>query len=317
MRTMVAALAGACVIGGLLLVAAGLTPTTTPRTVRRVAGPRLTARISRDRARSGWDRWRWASAVVAALAAWALTGWPVAGLIAAGTVVGLPVLLSTSQVAARTIERVEAVEAWTRRLADVLVIGVGLEQAISVTVRACPAPIQTEVAALAARLSAQWPTEAALRAFADDLDDATGDLVVAALILAARRRGPGLARVLSSLADSVAEDVAVRRKVEAERAKPRTTARAVTLITLGVAAVGALNGTYLRPYGTLLGQLVLTCIAVGFVACLAWMRALTLSTPAPRLLTTTTALSTGRSPRPAGSLGSPRSGRRRPRAVPS
>ena len=95
-----------------------------------------------------------------------------------------------------------------------------------------------EVSALAARLAARWPTETALRAFADDLDDATGDLVVATLILGARRRGPGLARVLTAVADSVAEEVAMRRKVEAERAKPRTTARAVTLITLGVVAVG-------------------------------------------------------------------------------
>ena len=101
-----------------------------------------------------------------------------------------------------------------------------------------------------------------MRAFADDLDDATGDLIVATLILGARRRGPGLARVLSAVADSVAEEVAMRRKVEAERAKPRTTARAVTLITLGVVAVGSLNGTYLAPYRTLLGQLVLVVITL-------------------------------------------------------
>ena len=55
----------------------------------------------------------------------------------------------------------------------------------------------------------------------------------------------------------------MRRKVEAERAKPRATARAVTLITLGVVLVGALNGTYLAPYGTPLGQLVLAVITPG------------------------------------------------------
>lgn len=286
MRSIVAALAGACLFGGMLLVVAGILPTATRPTPRRKAFPRRRNPIGRQPLGSGWGRWRWVVTVVAGLAVWASTGWPVAGLITAVTVMGLPVLLSTSRVAARSIDRVEAVEAWTRRLADVLVIGVGLEQAIAATVRSCPAAIQREVGALAARLSANWPTEAALRAFADDLDDATGDLVVAALILAVRRRGPGLARVLGSLADSVAEDVAVRRKVEAERAKPRTTARAVTLITLGVVAVGALNGAYLRPYGTVLGQLVLACIALGFVACLAWMRALTLSTPAPRFLNT-------------------------------
>ena len=77
----------------------------------------------------------------------------------------------------------------------------------------------------------------------------------------------------------------MRRQVEAERAKPRTTARAVTLITLGVVAFGALNGTYLAPYTTPLGQLVLTVITLGFAAALGWMRAITLSTPDPRLFT--------------------------------
>ena len=119
---------------------------------------------------------------------------------------------------------------------DVLVVGVGLEQAIAATVRTCP----SQCSRRSPRCRHGWPhvgpTESALRAFADDLDDATGDLIVATLILGARRRGPGLARVLAAVADSVAEEVAMRRKVEAERAKPRTTARAVTLITLGVVA---------------------------------------------------------------------------------
>ena len=51
----------------------------------------------------------------------------------------------------------------------------------------------------------------ALRAFADDLDDATGDLVAAYLILGARRRGAGLASVLQGLAESVAADARALR----------------------------------------------------------------------------------------------------------
>ena len=187
----------------------------------------------------------------------------------------------------------EALEEWTRRLSDVLVVGVGLEQAMAVTVRTCPALIENEVTALVARMQARWPTERALRAFAEDLDDATGDLVVATLILGSRRRGPGLARVLAAVADSVGEEVAMRRTVEAERAKPRATARAVTLITLGVVAVGSLNSTYFAPYGTALGQLVLAVITLGFIASLAWMRALTLSQPQPRLFLKVPAPGTG------------------------
>jgi tight adherence protein B len=276
-----AALAGAALSGGLILVAIGLRPTASYDNRAPAAWNRWSRRIPR----AGWSAWRWPAAGTALLVGWVLSGWPVVGLIVAVTVVGLPVLLGTSRQAARSIDRIEAVEEWTRRLADVLVVGVGLEQAIAVTARTSPEPVRAEIHALAARLSARWPTETALRSFAADLDDATGDLVAAALILAARRRGPGLARALTAVADAVAEQVRMRRRVEADRAKPRTTARAVTVITLVVVGVGALNGAYVHPYGTAVGQLVLAGTAAGFVAALAWMRALTLSPPPPRFLT--------------------------------
>ena len=82
--------------------------------------------------------------------------------------------------------------------------------------------------------------------FADDLDDATGDLVAANLIPRPpprRRRG----QRVESLAESVAADVRARRAIEADRAKPRATARWVTLITIGVLAVLALTGSYITP----------------------------------------------------------------------
>ena len=97
-----------------------------------------------------------------------------------------------------------------------------------------------------ARLRARWDTETALRAFADELDDATGDLIAANLILGARRRGAGLASVLEGLAESVAADVRARRQVEADRAKPRATARWVTLISASVLVVLALSGDVRR-----------------------------------------------------------------------
>jgi Flp pilus assembly protein TadB len=293
MTAVLAAVAGAILVAGVLLVVAGLFPALAP-----APAPHRTA-TTHPRSLPAGSTTRIVVAVAGAGVAWLVTGWPVAALIVAATVWGLPILLGTSTVAAAGIDRIEALEEWTRRLSDVLVVGVGLEQGIAATVRTCPQRLHGEVSALAARLDARWPTEAALRAFADDLDDATGDLVVATLILGARRRGPGLARVLAAVADSVAEEVAMRRRVEAERAKPRTTARAVTLITLGVVAVGALNGTYLAPYGTLLGQLVLAVIACGFIASLAWMRALTLTRPQPRLFQPTGATSLGDAADPA------------------
>jgi tight adherence protein B len=278
MTSLLAAAAGVLVASGLLLAVVGIRRTDRSPRVRtkRAGGARPHLVDARH------TRTLLAGAV--GLVVWAVSGWPVAGAVVTVTILGLPVLLGTGTAAARGIARVEAVEEWTRRVADVLVAGVGLEQALVASLSTCPEPIRAEVTALCARLSARWTPEQALRAFANEVDDAAADLVTAALVLASRRRGPGLARVLTSVADSVAEDVAVRRKVEAERAKPRATARAVTLITLGVVAVGALNGTYLAPYASGLGQVVLAVIAGGFVACLAWMRALTLSAPEPRFL---------------------------------
>ncbi|WP_149203870.1 type II secretion system F family protein [Actinotalea subterranea] len=280
MRPLLGGLAGAAAVAGLLLAFAGWRGTTDLL-------PPLPRRTRRTTPTAGWARWRWPIALAAGAFVWAISRWPVAGALTVTAVVGLPVLLSTTSAAQARITRVEAIEEWTRRLSDVLTSGTGLEQAITTTARSCPAPLRTEVGALVARLAARWPTERALRAFARDLHDPAGDLVVAALMLAAHRRGPGLASVLAGVAGSVGEDVAARRRIEAERARPRTTAKAVTVITLGMLAVGAVNGSYLAPYGDPLGQVVLAVISAGFVGCLLWMRRLALPAPEPRFLAPT------------------------------
>jgi Flp pilus assembly protein TadB len=271
----VAALAGGAIGLGVVLVIAGWVRTP-ERARRRVQRPSASV-FART-------HWQWGAAALVGFAVWAVSGWPVAGLTAAIAVVGLPSLLTTARTAARGIERIEGVEEWARRLADILSVGVGLEQAVTTSVRTVPDPIRSEVTTLAARLNARMPTEQALRLFSDDLNDATGDLVVAALLLGHRRRGPGVARTLSSVADAVADEVATRRRIEADRAKPRTTARAVTLITIGVACLGMLNREYVEPYGTPLGQLALLAIVGMFVGSLVWMRSLTLGKPQPRLI---------------------------------
>jgi hypothetical protein len=58
----------------------------------------------------------------------------------------------------------------------------------------------------------------------------------------------------------------------------------VTLITLGVVGLGALNSTYIRPYGSSLGQLVLAGLALAFASSLMWMRTISASASEPRFL---------------------------------
>lgn len=120
----------------------------------------------------------------------------------------------------------------------------------------------------------------------------------AALIMSAGDRGPGLAQALEDLSGTVREDVAKKRSIEADRAKPRTTMRWMTIITLGVVVAGFFVPSYTRPYSTLLGQLVLALLTCGFVGVLAAARQLGSFRRIPRFLVTDPA-STVRLPIPA------------------
>jgi len=274
---------GALIVTGLVGAATALRPQperprrarSTPAVVRRL---RQVSRRTRATA---------LVAVAAGLVLAVTTGWVVAIIIVPAAALGLPYLLAAPP-AAHRIRRVEAMEEWTRSLAGVLGSGVGLEQALTATLRSTPDPIRAEVTTLVARLRARWDTETALRAFADDLDDVTGDLVAANLILAARRRNRSLAAALHGVAESVADDVAARRRVEAGRAKPRGSARLVTLFSAAVLAVLALTGDYVAPYRTPAGQTILAVLLAGYAAALWWMRKMADGAPHPRILGTTT-----------------------------
>jgi len=278
MTVVLPSLAGGLIALGVLAVIIGVRPTAVPARERRAA---------RDCSFVLTSRTRMLLLVGACLGllGWLLTGWVLALVIAPVAVLGLPALLSAPP-AATQINRLEAMEEWTRSLSGVLTVGIGLEQALVATLRSTPAPIDPEVSRLIARLRARWDTEAALRVFADELDDATGDLIAANLILGARRRGAGLASVLEGLAESVAADVRARRQVEADRAKPRSTARWVTLISASVLVVLALSGHYVEPYGSPIGQVILVVLLAAYVATLIWMRRMATGKPLPRFLDT-------------------------------
>lgn len=274
MIVLVPALAGALVVGGLIAVVVGLRPSPI---VERPSRPRKVCTVTRQ------TRMLLLGGLAAGIVGYLVTGWVLALVIVPVAFVGLPILLSSSS-AAQRIERLEAMEEWTRSLSGVLTVGVGLEQALVATFRSTPAAIAPEVTRLVARLRARWVTEDALRAFADELDDATGDLVAANLILGSRRRGAGLASVLEGLAESVAADVRARRQVEADRAKPRATARWVTLISVGVLVILAVSGTYVEPYQSPLGQVILVALLAMYVATLVWMKRMAIGRAMPRFL---------------------------------
>ncbi|WP_327714033.1 type II secretion system F family protein [Streptomyces sp. NBC_00490] len=287
MTLLLALLSGMAVVGGLIGTVAGIVGTTTPR--------RAPLRRRWQALRAGRDqgeevRLRRRTLAVCALvvfgAVWLLSGNFVAGLLLGAAVVGVPWLITPSKIAAERIGQLEALSEWTQRLAGLLRLGMGLEQAMITSRKGAPDTLAPQIASLSERLRRGWRPEDALRAFAGELDDVTADKVTAALILSVNDRGPGLAQALEDLAGTVREEVGRKRSIEADRAKPRTTVRWMTLITLGVIIAGFFVPSYTRPYSTLLGQLVLGFLTAGFVAVLAMMRQLGSFRRIPRFLIT-------------------------------
>ncbi|MET9669623.1 type II secretion system F family protein [Streptomyces sp. NPDC006475] len=275
----------AMLVAGAVMLVAALAGTTTPKQPAEVA--RWRARWSggpAGRERAARRRLLMVGAVVVTAGVWAVTGVFVAALLLGAAVAGVPWLLTPTASASVRIAKLEALGEWTGRLSDVLRLGFGLQQALISTRKNPPAALREEVIELAEKLQAGWHPREALEDFAGHLDDVTGDKVCAALALCAVDAGPGLAQALDDLAGSVREEVAKRRQIEADRAKPRTAVRWMTLISLCIVLAGFTVPDYTAPYSTLIGQLTLALLAAAFTAVLAWMRSLAGHKPVPRFL---------------------------------
>jgi len=267
--TVLAALAGGLTATGLILLLSQFT--------WRMAVPGRPGRRGRTLGAATRKRALLAAAVVSATLT--VTRWPVAAIAAGTAVLFLPGI--TSVRAARQQAAVLAgLEQWTRRVSDMLTASRGLEDALEASVRSAPAAIQPAVSRLGWRLSARTGTEAALRAFAAEIGDPAADRIAAALIIATGRRGGGVRAVLNSLATILAQDVAARREIEADRAQHRTTVRWLTAFVVGFTVFAVLNRSYSAPYGTATGQLVLAVVSCLYVGGLGWLGRLG-SVPAP------------------------------------
>ena len=249
----------------------------------------VAVRLRRARAElpQAWrERYRWMVAAAAGcfVGVWAFTGWPVDGLIAAGAVLGLPYVLTPGGSAMARIERLEALAQWLRHLAAIHTAGVALTQTVEASAKGSPPAIAAEVRSLAGRLAAGQDPLAAFGAFATEMGDGVVDHIVLLFQSHAILRGQGLAAALTSLADSVAQQAADARAIDADRAKVRSSARMVSLVIWGVVLVSMLNKAWMAPYHTVVGQVVLLILGALFLGAFAALRRIVRGRPEPRLL---------------------------------
>ncbi|GAA4850072.1 type II secretion system F family protein [Saccharopolyspora rosea] len=278
-------LAAACglgvALGGLLLVLAfrGHAPATPSRWRDQLR--QLRDRVSARRAVISL-----AGGLLVAL----VTGWVSGGVLTAAAVWALPRVLGRDSEQARRVARIEAVAAWTEMLRDTLSAAAGLEQAIQTTVDTAPTAIRDEVHELSMRIERGDKLPDALAGLADDLSDPTADLVVSALVLASQHQARQLAELLGELAIEAREQVSMRLRVEAGRARTRTSVRVIVATTLIFAAgLVVLNRGYLAPYDGAFGQIMLLAVGALFAVAFAWLARIARMSEPERFLTRPTA----------------------------
>lgn len=282
-----AVLAGVLAIAGAVVGVVGVIGTTRPPRPPSALALRLRGwwtGSGRSRREQRTHQAKLLTSIGAGALVWLLTGWPAAGVIIGIAVPGIPWLFGAGRAEKLAIARLEAVEAWTRRLADIVDRGLGLQQAIVATATNAPQLIEQEIADLAARLQSNNDPIGALQQFADDLNDYTADQVVAPLMLHVSDRGEGLHEVLTAISRSIAAEIEMRSTVDAKRAGPRFAVRFLTFMTIGLLGYGVFNPHYLQPYGTFVGQMVLLVLAGLYVALMMSVRNLSLPSRRERLL---------------------------------
>ena len=218
---------------------------------------------------------RLAIALLVGIVVGVLTTWPVAGISVAVLIFFWTRLFGGVSGERLGMQRVEALAMWTESLRDTIAGAVGLEQAIPAAARTAGPLLRPHLDAMIDRLRGRMPLADALQVLADDIDDPSADIIIAALILNSRLRGPGLRDVLSTLAKSAREEVDMRNRVIAQRAGTRRSVQiivgAVVCMVLGMALF---DQGYVKSYDSLVGQTVLVVVMLFFAGGFFWLRKL-------------------------------------------
>jgi tight adherence protein B len=277
--------AGLLIIGGLLGIVYGLRRQIRPASQRTESIQQWWARVTR-RPQGSRGRQRDLILLLSMIIGWLLamlTGWLILIVVLPLLALGLPYLLILPK--PRDIQLLEALDRWVRSLAVTLGTGKSITDAIRISRRTAPPLLADEINLLVTRLNNRWETRGALMRFADAIDSPDVDGVVAALILASSRGANGASITLNALADSIQSQLKGRRVIEVERSKPYVVVRQVTVISLStLVLVFLLSPDFFAPYGTPLGQTLLSALLIIYLASLLLMRRKAHQPDRPRIL---------------------------------
>lgn len=220
---LVAAIFGAGIGAGIWLTLYGLASRRTPEN-EPLPGSDMTSPVVLQLKKARPYALRLCGAALVGLAVWWWTDWPVAGAAAGLLTLWGRALFGPDSAGRAAVAKSEAVAAWAESLAGTVAAGLGLSQALAAVAQAAPPELEAQSARLAKALDDGQPLEAALRAFAREVDDEICSEAVHALIRAYKRSGD-LAALLDRLASTARENAAMQMDTIASRTRVRTASR--------------------------------------------------------------------------------------------
>lgn len=279
---LVSSLAGVAFVGGLIMLVLYFRPAPPKRVSTK---PSLSTRWNRV---SKKTKTNLIIGLFLGIIAAIISGFPVMVIVVPVAMTVLPTLLGKPSTYERDL--ILALENWARSLSSTSDTGAfTLREVIGITQGSVPQMLKAPVNRLYTRMSSSWLTADALRAFADELDNAYADEVTIYLIQAAEFNAGGLSKALQSVADGLSSTAKQLITVEVERKKPREVMIQMTwLVAISMVLLVFAAGTgSMDFYRTPVGGIALGVILSGFVGLMVWAKAITRVTPDPRILTDT------------------------------
>lgn len=281
MMVLLAVLTGTITVAGVLLLVLAFrtAPPGRPGKRSRVAIAGRWARIDRR------TKILLVVGIAAGLLGAAVSGIIVLLVVIPVAVVGLPLLLGKADTRDRDL--LSALEAWARSLASTAESGAfTLREVIGISRASAPPALRVPIDRMCNRMNGSWDSAAALRAFAEEMDNTWADEVVIYLIQAAEFHAGGLSTALAGLADTLASQVKLQVTIYNERDKPRRTLVTMTgIIAFVLAGIVVFSRTpQIAAYTTPLGQGILTAILGVFLLLLVWAKRQTKTHPEPRIV---------------------------------
>ena len=223
-------------------------------------------------------------------------------VIVGAAVVLWPMVAGGGKAERAALTKLEALAQWTESLRDLAQKGAGLESVIPKTVDTASDVLLPPLRLMSRRLSVKVPLPEALSRFADEVDESSADMVVAALALAARQRKGKLSDVLSALSLSLRDELEQRTKVMRERNVVRREAAQVAVMTAVLVIAASLFSPQSLPEGEsgTAAQLLPLVLAVAYLYVFSRVRKLAEPEPTPRVLSSGSDVLEAASYRPKG-----------------